>query len=475
MHAVFHIYKGRDRLYLRKDYPCAMGITLSRPFKALDCFWSLTQGDASDQGRFACPGLTYPGPSGQRPGMQENIRFEGASFKRRNPKRATLLGLILIGISLVSTQRLSSPLEGAKGRAAHRQFPAVVLTDAPPLQMPGVEVPERNLSHESDCNSPIHWDGDTVYAFNSYNHPWRSSGPDLFHLGNRVSAQLGGVNDNLSIWIESTWRDDSTRTLYGAYHYEPDAICFSNKHLPTMPRIGWIRSRDNGKTWEDLGFIIEARPCQVRCDTESPWDAGGTGDFVFVLDEDQQYFYFYGTSYDARVEEQGIWAARMRFVDRDNPSGKVMKWHQGDWKEPGLWGHVTPSFPVEIDYHRKDGTMFWGPAIHWNTYLNTYVMLLNHAIDTRLNGDGIYISFNSRLGDPAGWSKPKIILSRNQVQAAMTGANLSTTKMENGWYPQVIGTAKGETDKRVGRKGRLFMAGYSQREISFFKPGEQPK
>jgi len=390
-------------------------------------------------------------------------------------KRFFYVGLTLFGLLLDPKPDHTSPLDEVKGSATNGQSPSVVLTDAPALQMPGVPVPERKLPHESDCNSPVHWDADTVYAFNSYNHPWRSSGTDLFHLGNRISTQLGGVNDNLAIWIESTWNDDSSGALYGAYHYEPDAICFSNRHLPTMPRIGWIRSRDNGKSWEDLGFIIEARPNQVRCDTESPWDAGGTGDFVFVLDENREYFYFYGTSYDARVEEQGIWAARMRFVDRDNPSGRVMKWHHGDWSEPGLWGHVTPAFPAEIDYHRKEGTMFWGPAIHWNTYLNTYVMLLNHAVDTGLKGDGIYISFNPSLGDPAGWSLPTMILNRNQVQEAMTGANLSLTKMENGWYPQVIGTAKGETDKRVGRTGRLFMAGYSRREITFFKPGEAPK
>jgi hypothetical protein len=457
---------------LRNDNHRAMGITLFRFFRARNWGWSLTQGDARDPGRFACPGLMHPGPSGPRPRKQESIRIESSAFKRCNPKWVTLLGLILFGFFLVSTRRQASPLDEAKGSATHRQFPAVVLTDAPPLQMPGVEVPERNLPHESDCNSPVHWDGDTVYAFNSYNHPWRSSGPDLFHLGNRTSAQLGGVNNNLPIWIESTWRDKNDGVLYGAYHYEPDAICFSNKHLPTMPRIGWIRSRDNGKTWEDLGLIIEAKPSAVRCDTASPWDAGGTGDFVFMLDERSEYFYFYGTSYDPRFEEQGVWVARLRFADRDNPTGKVMKWHNGEWSEPGLWGHVTPVFPAERDYHLSDGAMFWGPAVHWNTYLNVYVMLLNHAIDTRLTADGIYISYNARLGNPTEWSKPQRILDRAQIQATMAGANLSQTKMDNGWYPQVIGMAKGETDKRVGRRGRLFMAGYSQREITFFKPGE---
>jgi hypothetical protein len=152
-----------------------------------------------------------------------------------------------------------------------------------------------------------------------------------------------------------------------------------------------------------------------------------------------------------------------------------MKWFKGQWNEPGLWGHVTPVFPAEIDYHRKDGTMFWGPAIHWNTYLNTYVMLLNHAVDTRLTADGIYISYNALLGDPAGWSRPERLLDQAEIQKTMTGSNLSTTKMQNGWYPQVIGTAKGETDKKSGRTGRFFMAGYSRKEITFYKPGEKPR
>jgi hypothetical protein len=47
--------------------------------------------------------------------------------------------------------------------------------------------------------------------------------------------------------------------------------------------------------------------------------------------------------------------------------------------------------------------------------------------------------------------------------------------MENGWYPQVIGTAKGETDKRLGQNGRFFMAGYSTREITFSRPREKGK
>ncbi len=390
----------------------------------------------------------------------------------------------------------ATQLEDKSPARPESALPTVTLREAPLIQMPGVEVPERSLDHETDSNNPLHWDGDTLYLFNNAGHPWRTSGPDIEHLSNRISVDLGGQNNKLQAWIESTWKDDDG-TLYGAYHFEPDTVCFSNQHILTAPRIGWIRSRDNGATWEDLGFIIYADPCAIDCQTNSPWDSGGTGDFVFIPDRQKQYFYFYGTSYDPRFEEQGVFVARMRYADRNNPSGKVMKWYNGGWTEPGLGGHVTPVFPAQRDYHKPDGCMFWGPCIHWNTYLNMFVMVLNHAIDTKLNEDGIYISFNRDVGDPSGWSQPRMILDRpgiieatrlgkveggmlviprgvyyGELRPSKDGMVIADT-VSSGWYPQVIGTAKGETDKLCGRTGRLFMTGSSRLEITFLKPGEK--
>jgi len=386
--------------------------------------------------------------------------------------------------------------EGSPHTTGESDLPIVVLRDAPLIQMPGVAVPERSLEHEADSNNPLHWDGNTLYLFNNYGHPWRTSGPDIEHLGGRISADLGAQNNKMNLWIESTWKDDDG-TLYGAFHYEPDTTCFSNQHILTAPRIGWLRSHDNGATWEDLGFIVYADPCAINCQSSSPWDSGGTGDFVFYLDKNKEYFYFYGTSYDPRFEEQGIFVARMRYADRNNPYGKVMKWYKGGWTEPGLGGHVTPVFAAQRDYHKPDGCMFWGPAIHYNTYLHAYVMVLNHAIDTKLTEDGIYISYNHDLGDPRGWSEPKMILDREgilnatrlgkvvngllliprgvyygELRPAKDGSVLADT-LSSGWYPQVVGTAKGETDKVCGRTGRLFMTGMSRLEITFLKPGEK--
>jgi hypothetical protein len=392
---------------------------------------------------------------------------------------------------------LLSPGTAAQGAQAEAELPRAVLRQAPLIQIPGVEVPERSLLHEADSNNPLHWDGDVLYLFNNAGHPWRTSGPDIEHLGKRIYVDLGYQNNKMNLWIEATWKDEDG-TLYGAYHYEPDTICFSNSHILTAPRIGWIRSINNGATWEDLGFIISANPCRINCLTKSPWDSGGTGDFVFYLDNKKEYFYFYGTSYDPDFVEQGVFVARLKYTDRDHPAGKVMKWHDGAWSEPGIWGHVTPVFPAERDYHKLDGSMFWGPAIHWNTHLQMYVVVLNHAVDTKLTEDGIYISYNRDIGDPNGWSKPRRILDRQGILKATTigkatgemvlvpqgvyygelrpaadGTVIADT-VSSGWYPQVIGTEKGETDKLCGGTCRFFMTGMSRLEITFLKPGEKP-
>jgi len=393
----------------------------------------------------------------------------------KNPIKS--LSVVLVVVALIVCFRADQVGFAKRPKPLHSapnaELPTVVLRPASPIQMPGVVL--YRYTHAVDSNSPVHWDGDTVYMFNSFLHPFRFSGPDIEHLGDKSDVHLGHIDDKLFMWIEATYKD-SDGTLYGAYHHEPDGVCFADKHLPTAPKIGWIRSVDNGKTWKDLGFIIMANPCAIDCQTASPFDVGGTGDFVFFPDHEKKYIYFYGTSYDPRFAEQGVWAARMKYSDRNNPSGKIMKWYKGGWNQPGIWGHVTPVFPASRDYTHKDGSMFWGPSIHWNTYLQMYVMLLNHAINTRLDGDGVYISYNRHIGDVNGWSKPVRILDPAQIKEAVgEGVSNVPDALNSGWYPEVIGTEKGQSDKLCGRTGRFFMAGVSRREITFLKPGKKAK
>ena len=117
---------------------------------------------------------------------------------------------------------------------------------------------------------------------------------------------------------------------------------------------------------------------------------------------------------------------------------------------------MTPVFKVMTDWHQPDADAFWGPAVHWNTYLEQYVVLLNRAKDRKWTQDAIYISFNPDVANPSGWTTPRWI--KDKVQ----------------FYPQVIGIEQGkrETDKLAGRVARFFVSAKSKWEIVFLKPGE---
>jgi hypothetical protein len=258
-------------------------------------------------------------------------------------------------------------------------------------------------------------------------------------------------------WIEATHRAQDG-TLYMWYHNEPPL-----SGGKTAPRIGEMVSTDNGLHWRDLGIIVEAPAGSNNEASANHYFVGGNGDFTVIADRENEYLYCYTSTYNKDVAEQGVAVARMRYEDRDDPVGKVFKWHNGQWTEPGLGGHVTPIFTVRTDWHRPDADAFWGPSIHWNTHLGTWVMLLNRARDKDWTQEGIYVSFNRDLGDPAGWTSPVKILD---------AAELEKSK----WYAQVVGldASKRETDKLAGQTARFFVAGLSKWEITFLRPGEKP-
>ena len=318
--------------------------------------------------------------------------------------------------------------------------------------------PDKREPGETDCNSPLHWDGKTLYLFNSAGHPWRSAGPDLFHLTNSYLRCEYDTKANGGRWIECTWKADDG-TLCGWYHNEPTGLCPGTRL--TAPRIGAARSSDNGANWHDLGFILEARPNTLRCETTNYYFAGGNGDFSVMADSRREFLYFFISTYAGDVSEQGVAVARMRYADRTSPVGKVWKWHAGAWNEPGLGGRVTPIFPAKVDWHMPDADAFWGPSIHYNTHLRKYVLLLNRTKDANWSQNGIYVSFNDDLANPLKWSQPDRIL---------------TNLRKDEWYPQVVGLNKSnrETDKLAGQTARLFIRGESRWEIHFLNPGEWP-
>jgi hypothetical protein len=334
----------------------------------------------------------------------------------------------------------------------------VEVVEAPPLHLPG-GADGSGGSLSVDSNSPVEWDSDgQLLVFTSSQRPFRSTSSGLSSLSwpalpvyIEPRADVRGGQ-----WIEATYRAADGR-LYGWYHNEPPGLCGSSSRL-TAPRIGALVSEDDGQTWRNLGIVLDAPAGSLNCGTQNYYFAGGNGDFSVLLDQAQEYLYFFISTYHKQFNEQGVAVARMRLEDRDDPAGKVWKWYNGEWSEPGLGGHVTTSFPAMVDWHRANANAFWGAAVHYNAFLNKYVMLLNHAVDKNWAQEGIYVAYNDNLADPHGWSMPE---------------RLPISQQQLGWYPQVIGINDGETDKLVGQTARLFISGHSYWEISFY-PTDNP-
>jgi hypothetical protein len=151
---------------------------------------------------------------------------------------------------------------------------------------------------------------------------------------------------------------------------------------------------------------------------------------------------------------QGVGVARLAWADRDAPGGRVTVWRDGAWipATAGDYPAGTPPVRVTRPWHDGDpaGDAFWGPSVHWNTYLERYVMLLNRTRDELFNNEGLYVSYARTLSDPREWSAPRKIMNGG------------------GWYPQVAGLeAQTGTDKQAGQRARFFITGKSQHYIEF--------
>lgn len=275
--------------------------------------------------------------------------------------------------------------------------------------------------------------------------------------GDQFSLTGGGAipvdrSDHFPMWIEATWVD-ADGTVYGWYHNEPGGVCAGGKL--TAPRIGAVVSYDGGGTFYDLGLILTSGAAP-DCNSKNGFFAGGHGDFSVIPDRENAYFYFLFTNYGGDPASQGIAMARMAFEDRKMPVGAVWKYFDGEWMEPGLGGRVTPAFRAQADWQRADTNSHWGPSVHWNTALDSYVVLMNHACcNPGWPQEGIYISFTTDLSKPPNWSVPARILR--------------DIGWGPGYYPQVIGLGPGETDTVAGQTARLYVQGRSKWEMSFSK------
>jgi hypothetical protein len=340
----------------------------------------------------------------------------------------------------------------------------VSLTSAPVLALPG----------SVDSNSPVIWDLDggqqKMFVLTSHSGaPSVASGLAVDRLSTATAVELT-PHPGYGVWMEAVV-SDGVDTWFGFYHNEwPAARCGRDDRF--VPRIGAAKSSDRGRTWQDLGVVIQARRTATACQSTNRYVIGGVGDLSVMLDKDKQFLYIFYSQYPTRQESQGVAVARLAWADRDRPSGKVELWRDGIWDSsrrrevvmglPGTerpvleWTYqsATPLVAPTQAWHDGDDKVdaFWGPAVHWNTAIEQYVMLLNRAKDENYGQEGIYVSYAPRLDDPSLWSAPQKILNGGR------------------WYPQVVGSSLGTgTDKLAGATSRFFMSGRSEWMINFAK------
>ncbi len=373
---------------------------------------------------------------GSRPG-----RARAARDVKRVAAAAAIVALLHVSIGL---------------DAQNRPSPRVELRSAPLLYLPG----------EVDSNSPAVWDRvggrHLLFVMTSANgQPRRAWGRELATMGAARQVTLepwpgGGV------WIEAVVRDVDG-TWYGYYHNEiPANMCGPTDKV--MPRIGAARSRDRGVSWEHLGIILEAPPRSYSCRADNAYFVGGVGDFSVQLDSESRDLYFFHSLYLRTPMSQGVGVARLAWADRDAPSGKITVWRNGTWPPATavvsaetirwIYPSASPIFPAAEPWNDGDAEVdaFWGPSVHWNTYIDRYVMLLNRAKDVGYGQEGVYVSFAPSLTDPRQWSAPVRILRGGT------------------WYPQVLGLEEGTgTDKTAGEWARFFMLGESRHLIRFVR------
>jgi hypothetical protein len=342
---------------------------------------------------------------------------------------------------------------------------AIAVLDAQSVQTPTarlVSAPRLDLPAEIDSSNPAAWalvDGvPRLFVISSWGGvPIRASGASLESLQEDRPVAFAS-HPGHGVWMEAIIPDDSG-TWYGYYHHErPADLC--GRPERQLPRIGAMRSNDNGQTWDDLGIVLDAPPGSEACDSSNRFVLGGIGDVTAALDSESKDLYLYFSQYPRDGRLQGVAVARMAWADRDAPAGKATVWNDGAWLPASEnvsldtgWAYPpgTPLVGSARPFHDRSSTndVFWGPSIHWNTYLERYVMLLNRAKDDQFGQEGIYVSFSATL-HPQDWSAPAKI---------MNGGS---------WYPQVIGAETGAgTDRLAGRRARFFMTGRSERMIEF--------
>ncbi|MBL8174740.1 MAG: hypothetical protein JNK48_08720 [Bryobacterales bacterium] len=313
--------------------------------------------------------------------------------------------------------------------------------------------PPKSLPVLIDSNTASFWKDGRLHTYSSTSHPVLNVFDKDFQVLSSTPIRVDSER-HFPMWIESVWKDGAGK-LYAWYHHEVVNLCPGSNY--TSPEIGAMVSTDGGLSFHDLGVVLRSGD-PVNCSAQNGYFATGHGDFSVIVDESKEWVYFLFGSYGGDVSGQGIAMARMPIEYLDQPVGAVWKYFNGGWSEPGLSGRNSPIFPAGVSWAERNTDAFWGPSVHWNTYLQAYIVLMNRSCcDTDWPQEGVYITINPDLNDPTGWTEPFKVVDGGD------------------WYPWFQGAEEGETSSRAGQRTHLFLRQTSEWDILFRLSTELPQ
>jgi hypothetical protein len=215
----------------------------------------------------------------------------------------------------------------------------------------------------------------------------------LFQLGEAGHAFYGscypdGPFARGGIWPCGLWIDSSDQTFYCFVHnetgWEAGASAYTifgqQEGEPDYRHIGLIKSKDRGRTWDFVDWIITSG-CPSFSSFYAPDGITGgqegniiclcSGDFSILPNNRDGYLYIFYTQsfYDCingTVVEDNIYVARSLLSEKGK-AGSWFKYYQGAFSEPGNCGRETP-----IVY---EGAV---PSVYYDEYHDCYIMSSYH-------------------------------------------------------------------------------------------------
>jgi hypothetical protein len=275
-----------------------------------------------------------------------------------------------------------------------------------------------NFSYFPDGHISIVPDGEKYIMFWAEFESHRSVGPspfveeqEMLEPSNAVFGKRGNFNswDNGGSWLMSVFREKDDNFI-AFYHAEDHWYPHTSNDI-AWKSIAVTYSDDKGKSWSAGSQIITSstpRPVVPQ------W--GGTGDCCVVWDHINQRWMCY-------YQEQQISMAVS--TDSIGAPGTWKKYYKGDFTEDGLGGEQSP-LPGLENYPGGN------PSVHWNTYLNKWVMVWHGWAPAK-----IYVSVSA---NGINWDTPQAIIS-----SAISG---------RAWYPTIIGV----TDVEAGQTAKIYYA-----------------